>query len=529
MAGHVSLMQGRRIGAASPVADADAQGLAAGRLELESALREALSERVGPSKFGLWFGEGVHLGVPGDGGALEVQVPSVFFRDWIRDHFSPSLIDAAQAVTGRKVELRFAIRDEADPPLGDVVGPAADGPGARPGGTITVPVPGNPKLPLGSPPAPGRPDRRPSHSPRFDFPAADQAPAPARPMPSARAPRRLDDFITGPCNRLAHAAAREMIASAGSAFSPLLIHGGVGLGKTHLLEATAHGLRQAHPGLNVVWTTAEAFTNGFLDAMRAGTLANFRSRYRGVGALAIDDIHFLAGTKATQGEFLHTFNALAGRGVPIILTADQHPRRISKLSDELVTRFLGGMVVKLESPDLPTRRAILQARSASRGVSVPAAVLDYIAEHLRASVRELEGALHSVIAHALLTGKRLDLSLAKAALRDTIRHTAAAIALRDVERAVCNLFQVEPDSLKSDSRARAVAYPRMLAMYLARKHTGAAYSEIGRFFGGRNHSTVISAEKKVSGWLRDEAQAALLPGFESASDLLAELERTLGA
>jgi len=155
-------------------------------------------------------------------------------------------------------------------------------------------------------------------------------------------------------------------------------------------------------------------------------------------------------------------------------------------------------------------------------------VLGYVAEHLRASVRELEGALHSLIAHAVLTGKRLDLALAKTALRDTIRHTAQAVALRDVERAVCQLFQIDGETLKSDSRARALAYPRMLAMYLARKHTGAAYSEIGRYFGGRNHSTVISAEKKVLGWLRDEERNGLLAGFEMVSEVLAALERVIG-
>ena len=186
------------------------------------------------------------------------------------------------------------------------------------------------------------------------------------------------------------------------------------------------------------------------------------------------------------------------------------------------------MVVKLDAPDLSTRRAILQSKSMARGVSVPATVLDYIAEHLRTSVRELEGALYSVIAHALLTGKRLDLTLAKTALRDTIRHTAQSVGLREVERAVCQLFQIDADAIKSDNRARALAYPRMVAMYLARKHTGAAYSEIGRYFGDRNHSTVISAEKKVLGWLSDEERSAFLPGFESMADILADLERTLG-
>ena len=175
---------------------------------------------------------------------------------------------------------------------------------------------------------------------------------------------------------------------------------------------------------------------------------------------------------------------LIDKGAPIVLAADQHPRLISRLTDELVTRFLGGMVVKIEQPDLATRRAILQARAAARGVDVPETVVAYIAEHLRSSIRELEGALHTVIAQAVLTGKRLDLNLAKTALRDTIRHTSQTVGLRDVERAVCQLFQISPEALKSESRARALAYPRMMAMYLARKHVGAAYSEIGRYFGG---------------------------------------------
>jgi chromosomal replication initiator protein len=338
----------------------------------------------------------------------------------------------------------------------------------------------------------------------------------------------LEEFIAGPGSRLALAAAREMAQSAGAAFNPLVVHGGVGLGKSHLLEGIGHALRRAHPNLNVIQLTAESFTNSFLEAMRTGSLSGFRNRFRGAGALIVDDVHFLAAKRATQDEFLHTFNALFDKGAPIVLAADQHPRLITRLTDELVTRFLGGMVVKLEAPDQATRRAILQSRAAARGVDVPEAVVAYIAEHLRASVRELEGAMHTVIAQAVLTGKRLDLTLAKAALRDTIRHTAQAVALRDVERAVCGLFQVTADALKSDSRARALAYPRMMAMYLARKHTGAAYSEIGRYFGGRNHSTVISAEKKVLGWLRDEERSSLLPGFETVADLLADLERSLG-
>ncbi len=161
-------------------------------------------------------------------------------------------------------------------------------------------------------------------------------------------------------------------------------------------------------------------------------------------------------------------------------------------------------------------------------MDLPEPVLTYIAEHLRSSIRELEGALNTVIAQSLLTGSRVDLSIAKTALRDTIRHTSQSVGLRDIEQAVCQLFGVSADALRSDNRARALAYPRMMAMYLARKHVGASYSEIGQFFGGRNHSTVISAEKKVEGWLRTEERTGLLPGFETVGDLLADLERMLG-
>ena len=513
------------------------------RQTLNLVLRAAVAEQLGEPKFALWFGDGVHLGISGEGDALEVQVPNAFFREWIKGHFAVNLVEAAQTVTGRRVRLSFAIRDEADPPLTDVVEPEDERFRQQSGKTVIVPIPGNPETPLSSPSSPpATPDRwfkspltpPPSDREQRLNPSERLASSLSSPvivgntLTSARPPRRLDDFVTGPSNQLAHAAAQEMVHTAGTAFNPLLIHGGVGLGKTHLLEGVARGLRLSRPGLKILWLTAEVFTNSFLESMRAGSLGSFRTRHRGLGAIAIDDIHFLAGTRATQSEFLHTFNALIERGAPIIMTADQHPRRISRLSDELVTRFLGGMVVKLESPDIATRRAILQSKSTARGVSVPGAVLDYIAEHLRSSVRELEGALHSVIAHALLTGRRLDLGLARAALRDTIRHTSSAVGLRDVERVVCQLFQIDPEGLRSESRARALAYPRMLAMYLARKHTRAAYSEIGRHFGGRNHSTVISAEKKVRGWLHDEEQSALLPGFETMADILADLEQTLG-
>jgi chromosomal replication initiator protein len=484
---------------------------------VETRLREAVAQRLGNARFGLWFGEGVRLGLDGD--AVEVGVPNAFFREWIQGHFAGNLLEAGESIAGRPVRLTFRVDDEAAPRVGHVIEPTVpDGPRGPAVNIPTDPAPGS--GPAATPRV--EPPKAPSDRPRM---AAATASVPASVRPS----RRLDDFVTGPCNRLAHAATVEMSHSLGASFNPLVVHGGVGLGKTHLLEGVGHALRARRPGIRLIHVTAEAFTNGFLDAMRGSALGSFRSRFRGAEALVVDDVHFLAAKRATQDEFLHTFNALIAEGVPIIVAADQHPRLIPRLTDELATRFLGGMVVKIDAPDPGTRRAILKAKAAARGVDVPDAVIAYIAEHLRASVRELEGALHSLIAHAVLTGKRLDLNLARSALRDTIRHTAQAVALRDVERAVCQLFQVDADAVKSQSRARALTFPRMLAMFLARKHTGAAYSEIGRFFGGRNHSTVISAEKKVASWLRDEQQRPPLAGFETVADVLASLERALGA
>lgn len=467
-----------------------------GNADVELALRANLAERLGEARFGLWFGEGVELGIDGD--ALKVSVPNGFFREWIQGHFGDTLVSAGEAVTGRPLRLSFRV--EAEPRVGSVVSPPVPGDGRR-----------RQPRPVIVPPVPPRPSH-PAETPRG----------------FCRRARRLEDFATGPGNRLAHAVAVEMAQSAGAAFNPLVIHGGVGLGKTHLLEGIAVAMRARHPGLSVLQLTAEGFTNSFLEAMRAGALNAFRARHRGAGALIMDDVHFLAAKRATQDEFLHTFNALVAAGAPVVLAADQHPRLISSLGDELITRFLGGMVVKLEGPDADTRRAILKSKAALRGVEVPDAVIDYLAELLRSSVRELEGALHSLIGHAQLTGKRLDLALAKTALRDTIHHTNQAVALRDIERAVCQLFQVEPETLKSEGRGRSIVYPRMLAMYLARKHTAAAYSEIGRYFGGRNHSTVISAGKKVTHWLRDEKHTAPLAGFETVADILSALEKAIG-
>ena len=479
-----------------------------------SGLRSALADRLGLARYELWFGEGVELGFDGD--ALRIEVPSPFFRDWIQSHFASTVIEVAEALAGHPLTLKFDIVSEGQPDLGDVVHRT---PGRNRTSTPLA-IPGGAPMP---PPTPAPPAFRPQ------TPRAPASQTTVTGTEQRRILRSLEDFVPGTGNRLALAASREMVETRGYAFNPLLIHGGVGLGKTHLLEGIAHGLRKRFPGINVIQITAEAFTNAFLEAMRANAQSSFRSRFRGVEALIVDDVHFLASKRATQDEFLHTYNALLSAGRPVVLSSDQHPRALTKLSDELATRFLGGMLVKVESPDAATRRAIVLSKAAARGIEMPEPVATYIADHLRHSVRELEGAVHSVMAHASLIGRRIDLNLARLALGDSIRSTTQAIALKDIEQAVCKLFRIDADLLRSNSRSRSVAQPRMLAMYLARQYSTAAYSEIGRHFGGRNHSTVISAEKKVKAWLKSDQQSAALPGFETMADIISALERSLGA
>jgi chromosomal replication initiator protein len=507
---------------------------------LEEALRSAVSDRVGATRFALWFGGNVRLGLNREGDSLIVRVPDSFFRDWIERHYTSSLTDAVEAVIGHRLRVSVQIHGDCAQLARDEREPLSNRPETSINSQLVAQVPtslaGDPKYPapftavLNGPASATNPALELSEISR---PGRGETPLPfvglILPESSRRPLRSLEDYITGPGNRLAHAAAAEMARTAGHTFNPLMIHSAIGLGKSHLLEGINHSFRQLHPRLQIVQMSAEAFTNGFLESMRSGTLSGFRTRFRGAGGLIVDDVQFLAAKRATMVEFLYTFNALYEKGAPIILSADQHPRQISRLTDELMTRFLAGMVVRIESPDLTTRQAILQAKATARGVEVSEAVIAYIAEHLRASVRELEGALHTVITQSILTGRRLDLTLAQSALRDSIRHTTVSIGMRDVERVICNLFQVKAEAIKSESRAQALAYPRMIAMYLCRKHIGAAYSEIGRYFGGRNHTTVIAAERKVIKWLKSEKRIVLLPGFETVADVLSDIERSLGA
>jgi chromosomal replication initiator protein len=308
----------------------------------------------------------------------------------------------------------------------------------------------------------------------------------------------------------------------------LVLHGPVGTGKTHLLEGTYAGLRKARPDWRVCFVTAEDFTNRFVQGMRLGKLGAFRKHFRECDALLMDDLHFLASKRATQEEFLHTCDALLAEGRPLVVTCDCHPKLADDFGPELTDRLLGGAVWGLTPPDADTRLAILRAKALRTGeVPVPEEVLKLLATELRGNVRELEGALHSVRHYSRVAGRAVDLALAREALAELLRHSVRVVQLADVGRAVCRVLRLEAGALQTKGRAWSVSHPRMLAMYLARKHTAAAYSEIGQFFGGRNHSTAVAAEKKVRQWLRDDSELALGERRQRVREVVELAEREL--
>jgi chromosomal replication initiator protein len=307
-----------------------------------------------------------------------------------------------------------------------------------------------------------------------------------------------------------------------------VLHGPVGTGKTHLLEGIYAGLRRARPDWRVCYVTSEDFTNRFVQAMRLGKLGAFRKQFRDCDALLVDDLHFLASKRATQEEFLHTFDALQADGRQMVLTCDCHPRLADDFTPELTDRLLGGAVWGLTPPDADTRLAILRGKALSGdGPTLPDEVLRFLAAQLRGNVRELEGAVHGIRHYARVTGRRADVALTREALAELLRHAVRVVGLTDVDRAVCAALRLADGTLQAPGRAWAVSHPRMVAMFLARKHTAASFSEIGRHFGGRNHSTAVAADKKVRGWLRDDAELALGERRARVRDVVERVERDL--
>lgn len=327
-------------------------------------------------------------------------------------------------------------------------------------------------------------------------------PAPAQPVQRSAAnfqPRHaFADFIIGDSNRLACSAAQAVAAEAAPRFNPLFIHGGTGQGKTHLLHAIAAAFGAHSPQAPILYMSAERFMMEFVNAMRANDTMAFKARLRAASLLLIDDIQFIAGKGSTQEEFLHTVNDLIDSGARIVVTADRAPQLLDGIDARILSRLAGGLVADIQPAALDLRLAILESKRLVAGdPPVPDAVIDFLARSIRSNVRELEGAFNKLVAYGQLTGRSIDLDFAQQMLADAVRASARRITVDEIQKACAAHYKIDPSEMRSKRRARAVARPRQVAMYLAKKMTPRSLPEIGRIFGGRDHSTVIHAVRTI--------------------------------
>jgi len=466
--------------------------------ESTNCFLDALRAKIGEHNFQHWFVSRSQVSLSDS--TFKVSVGSAFLSTWMQRKFSSDVLATArEIVPGCTVDWTIDENLEA-------TSDSDNSSEATPSALSVVEASAKPRKPTRS---------------------TSATPAKAAGQREGRRFSKLDGFIQGACNELAVTAARQVASHPGERFSPLYIHGGVGVGKTHLAEAIYCEVRKQNPEMQVVFMTAESFGNQFTHALRNQSLPSFRARFRNVDVLIIDDIGFLIGKPGMQEEILHTFEQLSSHGKQVVVTADCHPRLMSKMSGELTTRFLCGLVSRLEAPDLQTRRQIVRLKLLPFAGQVSEDAMDFVARRFAHSVRELEGALNTLLTWFAMTKKKVSIQTARQALSELERDCIRVVRLPDIEAAICNLFGIEACDLKSDKRTRSVSQPRMLAMFLARRHTQAAYKEIGDFFGGRNHSTVVAAEKKVDTWLRAEKELTFAGRNWHLSDVMESIEQQL--
>ena len=429
-----------------------------GEVRAESAemgpILRCLHDRVGPQRFNAWFKHGTRIRV--EDGHVKVSVTNPFVANWIEGHFQGDIVAAVVECTGRPHPVVVTI----DPSLAQEV-------------------------------------RRKDLDSQADIVSRATQGRTRRPRPTTATTLRhtLNDFVVGQSNKLAYSAALAVAAAKNPPFNPLFVHGSCGVGKTHLLQGVCNAVSEARlEGRPQTWryVTAEQFTNEFIVALRGKKIAQFRQRYRQVDLLAIDDVHFLAAKKATQDEFLHTFNAIDGAGRQIVMASDAHPRLVGDLNEQLVSRFVAGMVVKIDVPDKAMRLELVRRKARAMKLRAQGDVLEYIASHARGSVRELEGTVVKLAALSALESAPVTLEAATKALSDHLARTDSVVTLGDIEAAVAAWFGVTPADIHSSRRTRTVSAARRVAMYLGRRHTSMSYPEIGRHMG-KNHSSVVGA------------------------------------
>ncbi len=414
-----------------------------------------LEERLGKTTFDTWILPLKPKGKDEQGVILEA--PDSFFRDWVEKHYKQTIEEALHYCAQKEIKISLVSgtpTKEADSLSSVKISPNFN---VEPQDTLIL-------------------------NPRYTF----------------------ENFVIGPSNRAAHAYSFAVAESPGKAYNPLFIYGGVGLGKTHLLQAICHhtkNKKQEYP--KICYLSSERFTNELIDAIQHHSTAAFRQKYRNMGVLVIDDIHFIAGKESTQEEFFHTFNTLYDAHKQIIISSDRPPKEISNLQERLVSRFSWGLTIDIQPPDLETRVAILKKKIEREPVSVPDEVIFFIAQLIKTNIRELEGALIRTIAYSLLEEKPITLDLTKEVLRDLLREPQKLITVDFILRCVAEEFGLSLSDLKSKKRNKNIVLPRQIAMYLSRGLTDLSFPEIGNFFDGKDHTTVLHSYNKIKNGIND--------------------------
>jgi chromosomal replication initiator protein len=420
-----------------------------------------------------------------DDHSIHLEAPSRFHIEYVQDKFGTLLRDsvARRLGTPRSIQFTVSPRSPVEPAAAPDSSPAASLSG---GATHSAP---------------------PATDPSVDEYASALSRA-AAPVRTAR-PRHIstplnpkytfETFVVGKSNQFAHAAARAVAEHPATSYNPLFIFGGSGLGKTHIMQAVGnHVRRDSNPNVVLHYASAENFMNEMIGAIQQGRTYEFRNKYRAVDVLLIDDVHFLQGKESTQEEFFHTFNALYDAHKQIVLTSDRPPKEIPTLEERLVSRFEWGLVTDIQPPDLETRIAILRKKAEDDRLEIRDDVLEFIASNVRSNIRELEGSLIRLLAFSSLTDSDIDIALAREVLKDFLKKPDKVITVESIQKMVADCFGIPEEAMKVKKRTSSLAYPRQVAMFLARQLTNLSLSEIGSRFGGRDHTTVIHACEKIA-------------------------------
>lgn len=455
-------------------------------MQHESLWNEAVAftRSKSPASFEQWFS-----GVQFDGmtdGVVSLRARDEFVREWVDQHFLPTLLDYLRSQTGWSMQIAWSVGGELERPVASSRGEPAEG-RARTlsNGAHAVRATDD----VGAPSANDEP-------PVSRRPVTAKTSAP--PLEGLNPKYTFANFVVGPSNQLAHAAAIGAAGGVGPRHNPLFLCGGTGLGKTHLVHAVAHRIRAERPQSRILYVSAEKFVNEFVQALQENRMSEFRSRYRErCDVLLIDDIQFLASKTQTQEEFFHAFNALHQADKQIIFTSDKYPQQLERMEERLVSRFSWGLVADIQGPELETRVAILRKKAQMEQIDLADEVVLYLAQTIRSNVRELEGTLIRLAAKSSLLGRLVDLDFARQEIAATTSPRANEAGVDDIQRVVCHHFKLRTSDLLSKDRHKSIAFARHVAMYLCKQRLKCSFPELGRAFGNRDHTTVMSAVRKV--------------------------------